>query len=214
DPQSRVNTFAHVNHLAKAPRLGVLLCINGTGILNAWMKKNTGDLSYVEMNELAAAVPVGAEGVSILPFGNGAERVLNNRETGCHIAGLNFNRHGKGHLIRAAQEGIVFSLKYGLDIMQQTGIEPNVIRAGHANMFLSPIFRESLANLSNTVIELYNTDGAQGAARGAGIGAGLYDYNNAFTGLKVVDTIEPDASKKAALEAAYAKWESLLQTIS
>ena len=214
DPQSRVNTFAHVNHSANENRLGVLLCINGTGILNSWMNSNVGgkQYSYPEMNELAAQVPIGSDGLVVLPFGNGAERVLENEEIGAQVSNLAFNTHSQGHMFRAAQEGIVFSFKYGMDIMKEVGIETNVIRAGEANMFLSPIFRETLAGITGATIELYNTDGSVGAARGAGVGSGFYaSFDEAFKNLKVLQTITPDASKKEAYEAAYAKWLSELE---
>lgn len=212
DPQSRVNTFAHVNHTLKDPRLGVLLCINGTGILNAWLKRMVAeDLSYEAMNELASKVAIGSDGVSILPFGNGAERVLQNKNIGSLFSGVNFNIHGKGHLLRAAQEGIVFSFKYGMDIMKNIGIDASVIKAGKANMFLSPIFRETLAGISGATIELYNTDGSVGAARGAGVGSGYYaSFNEAFSNLKKLDIIEPDTQKVAAYEDAYENWKSEL----
>jgi xylulokinase len=212
DPQSRVNTFAHVNHSSENPRLGVLLCINGTGILNAWMKRLAGEnLSYDEMNQLAAGVPIGAKGVTILPFGNGAERVLNNRNIGSAFNGINFNIHNKNHLLRAAQEGIVFSFKYGMDIMQNTGIDAMVIRAGKANMFLSPVFRDTLAGVTGATIELYNTDGSVGAARGAGIGSGYYSSaKEAFANLTKLETVEPDAGKKAEYQSAYEKWTDQL----
>ena len=212
DPKSRVNTFAHVNHGVEN-RLGVLLCINGTGILNSWLKKNVAgeNISYEEMNTLAMATAPGADGVSILPFGNGAERVLGNQETGAMIAGLSFNSHTQGHLFRAAQEGIVYSFKYGMDVMRETGIETGVIRAGKANMFLSPLFREALSCVTQSQIQLYNTDGAQGAARGAAVGTGFYkSFAEAFSGLQVVDTIVPDASKTSQYVDAYERWLSVL----
>lgn len=214
DPLSRVNTFAHVNHSAEANRLGVLLCINGTGILNSWLNKQVGNqrISYSEMNELAATVPVGSEGLTILPFGNGSERVLSNKEVGSQFSGINFNIHSQAHLFRAAQEGIVFSFKYGMDIMKGIGIDTKVIRAGKANMFLSPIFRETLANVTGATIELYNTDGSVGAARGAGYGAGYYpSLKEAFDGLKKLETIDPDSSKANAVKEAYANWETMLK---
>lgn len=214
DPKSRVNTFAHVNHSAEANRLGVLLCINGTGILNSWLNKQVGHgaVSYEQMNELANKVPIGSEGLSILPFGNGAERVLENRNLGSTINGIHFNTHTQAHLFRAAQEGIVFSFKYGMDIMETIGIEAKVIRAGKANMFLSPIFRETLAGISGATIELYNTDGSVGAARGAGIGSGYYKSDKeAFANLTKLETIEPNVRKKEAYEAAYHNWKSLLE---
>ena len=213
DPLSRVNTFAHVNHSAEDPRLGVLLCINGTGILNAWLKRVLGEnISYEDMNTMAASVPVGSEGLSILPFGNGAERVLNNKNTGSVFSGLNFNIHQKGHLLRAAQEGIVFSFKYGMDIMQNIGINASVIRAGKANMFLSPVFRDTLAGISGATIELYNTDGSVGAARGAGIGAGYYkSFEEAFKNLKKLEVIEPDNSKADQYYEAYENWKIQLE---
>lgn len=212
DPASRVNTFAHVNYSGDQPRLGVLLCINGTGILNAWLKRNAGTgLSYDEMNQLAASVPVGASGLSVLPFGNGAERVLGNKETGTVISGLNFNIHGQEHLFRAAQEGIVFSFRYGMDIMGGIGIKPSVIRAGKANMFLSPVFRQTLADVTGATIELYNTDGSVGAARGAGIGSGFYaGYSDAFANLTCLETIVPDPSKLNETAEAYNRWLNLL----
>lgn len=213
DPQSRVNTFAHVNHSAENPRLGVLLCINGTGILNAWLKRLAGEnLSYDEMNQLAAEVPIGSKGVTILPFGNGAERVLNNRNIGSSFNGINFNIHNKSHLLRAAQEGIVFSFKYGMDIMQNTGIDARVIRAGKANMFLSPVFRDTLAGVTGATIELYNTDGSVGAARGAGIGSGYYtSAKEAFANLNKLETVEPDSRKKAEYQTAYNNWKNELE---
>ena len=159
DPHSRVNTFLHVNHSENAARLGVLLCINGTGILNSWLRRNTGAaLSYNEMNAMASETEPGSDGLCILPFGNGAERMLENKETGAHISGLDFNRHSRGHLFRAGQEGIAFSFRFGLDIMKETGIDPRVIRAGMANMFLSKVFREVLSTITGVVIHLYNTD--------------------------------------------------------
>jgi len=214
DPKSRVNTFAHVNHTPEQTRLGVLLCINGTGILNSWIKKNVAPegISYDEMNALAAKVPVGSHGISILPFGNGAERILENQEIDCSIHGVNFNIHEKHHLLRAAQEGIVFSFKYGIDIMEEMGISVKKIHAGHANMFLSPLFRETLAGVTGAVIELYDTDGSVGAAKGAGIGAGIYKDNvEAFSTLKKLDVIEPDQSQKQAYEDAYELWKRRLQ---
>ena len=214
DPKSRVNTFAHVNHTAEQTRLGVLLCINGTGILNSWIKRNVAPqgISYNDMNDLAAQAPIGSAGISILPFGNGAERVLEDRETGCSIHGVNFNVHDRRHLIRAAQEGIVFSFKYGIDVMEGMGISVKKIHAGHANMFLSPIFRQTLAGVTGATIELYDTDGSVGAAKGAGIGAGIYrDHNEAFATLEKLEVIEPVESDRQAYADAYGRWKSYLE---
>ena len=213
DPKSRVNTFAHVNHTAEANRLGVLLCINGTGILNAWMRRTVAPegISYAEMNEMMAAVPIGSEGVSVIPFGNGAERVLENREVGASIHGINFNKHTKAHLMRAAQEGIVFSFCYGMEIMRQMGMQIQKIHAGKANMFLSDIFRQTLASTSGATIELLETDGSVGAAKGAGMGCGFYkDHDEAFASLKRLAVIEPDLARRDEYLAAYERWKSLL----
>lgn len=212
DSLSRVNSFAHVNHRREQPRVGVLLCINGTAILNAWMRTTVAPegVSYDGMNALAATVPVGSEGVSIIPFGNGAERILCNREPGCSVHGLHFIRHSKAHLIRAAQEGIAFSFKYGMDVMNSMGIETRTIRAGHANLFLSPVFRQTLANITGATIELYNTDGAAGAARGAGIGAGIYrNPTEAFASLKKICTVAPEPAAENATKEAYERWSMI-----
>lgn len=214
DPKSRVNTFAHVNHSPEAPRLGVLLCINGTGILNSWVKKTVApeNMTYSEMNTFAEQAPIGSGGVCILPFGNGAERMLENKETGCSIHGLNFNLHHREHIMRAAQEGIAFSFKYGIDIMEDMGIPVKKIHAGNANMFLSPLFRNTLASTSGAVIELYDTDGAAGAAKGAGIGAGIYKNNTeAFATLEKLGVIEPDTSRMQEYADAYAQWKQHLE---
>ena len=212
DPLSRVNNFAHVNHTKAAPRIGVMTCINGTGILNSWMKRNVAPTgcSYDEMNALAAEAPAGSAGVSILPFGNGAERVLENRGAGCSIHGVNFNIHNRSHLLRAAQEGIVFSFMYGMEIMESIGMKIDKIHAGNANMFLSPIFRETLAGVSGASIHLFDTDGAAGAARGAGIGAGIYKSpKEAFASLRQLAVIEPPTDRAPYLEA-YARWKNIL----
>lgn len=213
DTKSRVNTFAHANYTTELDRLGVLLCINGTGILNAWVHRNiTPNMGYAEMNDMAAGVPIGSGGVKIIPFGNGAERVLENREVGCSVHGLNFNNHNQAHLVRAAQEGIVFSFCYGMEIMQNMGMELNKIHAGRANMFLSPLFRDTLAGVSGATIELYETDGSVGAAKGAGIGAGIYkDNNEAFATLKKLAVIEPDEKKRDEYLNAYAEWKAILK---
>lgn len=213
DTKSRVNTFAHVNHSDEATRLGVLLCINGTGILNSWSKRTVAPegISYAAMNDVASQAPIGAAGVSIIPFGNGAERVLQNKEVNCSIHGVNFLTHNKSHLLRAAQEGIVFSFMYGMEIMEQMGMPINKIHAGHANMFLSPLFRNTLAGVSGATIELYDTDGSVGAAKGAGMGAGIYkDNNEAFASLEKIEVIEPAEADRHAYRDAYELWKERL----
>lgn len=214
DQKSRVNIFVHVNHSKKKPRYGVLLCLNGTGILNSWLKHNfvAGEgLDYEQMNALAAEVPVGCDGLVILPYGNGAERTLENRNIGASVHGWNFNVHKRAHFLRAAQEGIVFALNYGLGIMRDMGIRLTTVRAGNANMFLSPLFSEAFATVTQATVELYNTDGSQGAARGAGIGAGIYKGpEDAFVGLQPVKTIEPNAKLAQAYQEAYKRWENVL----
>jgi xylulokinase len=216
DKLSRVNTFAHVNYTEEQTRLGVLLCINGTGILNAWTRRNVAPegISYQDMNKICNEIPIGSEGVVIMPFGNGAERMLENKETGCSIHGINFNKHGKAHILRAAQEGIVFSFCYGMEIMQKMGMDVRKIHAGKANMFLSSIFRDTLAGVSGATIELYDTDGSVGAAKGAGMGAGIYKNNDeAFATLEKLSVIEPDEIHRKEYLHAYAEWKEVMETI-
>lgn len=213
DKLSRVNTFAHVNYTPEVTRLGVLLCINGTGILNSWLKRNLAvkGLSYSDMNNLAAQSPIGSKGISIIPFGNGAERVLENKDVNCSIHGINFNIHDKNDILRAAQEGIVFSYEYGMEIMREMGMNISTVKAGYANMFLSPVFSQTLASVSDVTIELYNTDGAAGAAKGAGIGIGLYSTpQEAFASLEKLAVIEPEKDKKDQYRKAYQQWRNLV----
>lgn len=213
DIQSRVNVFAHVNHSAAVPRLGILLCINGTGILNAWVRKNIAKdgVSYAQMNEIAAKIAPGSDGISIFPFGNGAERMLCNGNPGCTVEGINFNLHTREHLIRAAQEGIVFSFCKGMEIMKEMGMNIRTIHAGKANMFLSDVFRTTLSEVTGAEIDLYDTDGAAGAAKGAGIGAGIYkDRNEAFDTLELVGRTTPSDNGRHAYLDAYALWSERL----
>jgi xylulokinase len=199
DPKSRVNAFVHVNHTASQPRYGVLLCVNGTGILNSWLRRNVfNGLSYADINRLALEVSAGSDGLSLYPFGNGAERVLENRDPGAWMEGLSFTRHDSRHMARAAQEGIVFALQYGMEVMSGMGMQPRTVRAGHANMFLSPLFAQTFADVSGCRLELFDTDGAQGAARGAGFGAGVFrDVSECFRGMNIREAYEPGQDAQA-----------------
>jgi xylulokinase len=213
DPQSRVNTFAHVNHSPELNRLGVLLCINGTGIQYSWLKQNMAqrEKNYPGLNDMAMTVPVGSDGLLMLPFGNGAERMLGNLNVGATVKNINFNIHTEAHLVRAAQEGVAFSMQYGMEIMREIGINPKVIRAGMANMFLSPIFRDTLAEISGATIELYDTDGSIGAANGAGIGSGIFgSFQEAFENLNKVMVIEPKGEHTQQLNETYGDWKKVL----
>ncbi|MDX5340448.1 MAG: carbohydrate kinase [Cyclobacteriaceae bacterium] len=216
DPQSRVNTFVHVNHSQKKPSYGVLLCVNGTGILNSWLKKLMGGtrISYEEMNSLGAAASTGSEGLVFIPFGNGVERIMQNKPVGAHLLGLDLLKHDKKHVIRAAQEGIVSALTYGFRIMKDMGMNLQTVKAGHANMFLSPLFRKTFVHMNRVNLELYDTDGAQGAARGAGIGAGIFQSESeAFQGLELLETLEPNQNFFEPYEEVYQHWETHLKTI-
>ncbi len=218
DPQSRINSFAHVNHQAPSPleraggevRIGVLLCINGAGIFNRWIKNIAGaNISYQPLNEAAAQIDVGSNGLLALPFGNGAERMLDNKIVGGHFHNLDFNIHTTAHMLRSVQEGIAFAFRYGLDIMKENGIDPTIIRAAKTNLFLSEVFTQSFVNSTNVEVEFYEGDGSFGAAVGAGIGAGI--YKNAATALsdrKPVSRVEP--CKKDIYDDLYENWKVLL----
>lgn len=210
DPESRVNTFAHVNYTPDQKRLGILLCINGTGILNRWVRDQFGaGLSYADINTAAATIPAGSEGVRMLPFGNGAERMLGNRIPGAQVHGVDLNKHNRNHLFRAAQEGIAFSFRYGLDILRENGMNPTNIRAGRANLFLSDVFTQAFVEVTGVPVELYASDGSVGAALGGGIGAGAFaDEAEAFSRMKPLRRVEP--SRGAAYEPFYTHWKTLL----
>ena len=209
DPGSRVNSFAHVNYTPEAQRIGVLLCINGTGIMNRWIKDLIKGSDYNSLNAQAMKIGPGSEGLMVLPFGNGAERIFYNRIIGAQLLDIDLNVHGPAHLYRAGQEGIAFAFRYGLDIMRENGMSPAVIRAGKTNMFLSPVFTEAFVNATNVPVELYNSDGSVGAALGAGIGAGIFtDAKEAFAGLKPVGRVEP--TKGGEYEELYGRWRSAL----
>ena len=78
-------------------------------------------------------------------------------------------------------------------------------------MFLNPIFRDTLAGLTGACIELYNTDGSIGSARGAGLGAGIYkDAREAFASLQKVEEIVPVEKDAEAYKEAYLRWKSYL----
>jgi xylulokinase len=211
DKESRVNTFAHINYTPDERRLGVLLCINGTGSMYRWIKHNFGaGLSYQQMNEQAATAPVGSDGLRILPFGNGAERMLNNKLPGAHLHNIDLNLHKQAHVFRAVQEGIACAFRYGLDIMRSNSMNPTVIRAGKANLFLSDLFAETFVNITGIPVELYKNDGSVGAALGAGIGAGIFSSpQEAFSNMKPVQLIEPRDQEQ--IELVYRDWKALLE---
>jgi xylulokinase len=211
DKFSRVNSFVHVNHTKENKRLGVLLCINGAAIMNSWMKKVCGEnLSYKEMDQQASEIKPGSDGLFVLPFGNGAERMLQNKMINAHINGIDLNKHSKAHIFRAVQEGIAFSFRYGLDIMRENNLHPTIIRAGKANLFLSDVFIQSFVNATGVGVELYETNGSVGAALGAGIGAGIYkNYNEAFAHFKPLEKFEP--TNKAVYNQLYQSWKNILE---
>lgn len=216
DPLSRVNTFVHVNHTKKNPSFGVLLCINGTGILNSWLKKLMGgdQITYQELNIIGDSAPVGSDGLVFIPFGNGSERIMQNKQLGAHLLGLDLLKHDKHHVVRAAQEGIVSALTYGFRIMQEMGMNLKTVKAGNANMFLSPLFRKTFVQMNQVNLELYDTDGAQGAARGAGIGAGIFaTESEAFHGLEILEIIEPNPALFTQYEDSYQNWNSKLMAL-
>lgn len=211
DKFSRVNSFAHVNHSSDNKRLGVLLCTNGTGIMNSWVKKLFGNkLSYEKINEQAKKIQPGCNGLSVLPFGNGAERMLQNKTIGAHINNIDLNKHSPAHIYRAVQEGIAFAFRYGLDIMKENDLHPTIIRAGKANLFLSDVFVESFVNATGVAVELYKNDGSTGAALGAGIGAGIYKgYADAFSNFKPLVKVNPENIK--LYNEMYIEWKHLLE---
>jgi len=210
DPQSRVNTFAHVNYTEQQPSLGVLLCINGTGSLYRWTKNLFGSgESYQQMNDEAKQVPLGSDGLRILPFGNGAERMLNNKLVGVHMHNIDLNIHTRSHIFRSVQEGIACAFRYGLDIMRENKMNPTVIRAGRANLFLSDLFAQTFVNVTGVPVELYQNDGSVGAALGAGIGAQIYQSEKeAFQNMHPIQLIEPTDN---GMEPIYLEWKNLLQ---
>jgi xylulokinase len=209
DHQSRINSFAHVNFSEEKKRIGVLLCINGTGILNRWTRDVIAPgIAYGAMNDEASAIRVGSNGLRILPFGNGAERMLNNKNIGAHFHHIDLNIHSRAHIFRAVQEGIAFAFRYGLDIMRENGMKPALIRAGKANMFSSELFIEAFVNACGVPVELYSNEGSTGAAIGAGIGFGEFNTENAFANLKPLRKIEPQKSQD--YEPIYQEWKELL----
>ncbi|RYZ29943.1 MAG: carbohydrate kinase [Chitinophagaceae bacterium] len=211
DSLSRINSFAHVNHTQAKPRIGVLLCINGTGIFNRWIRNIVGaHHSYESLNTEAAKIPPGSDGLLMLPFGNGAERMLNNKILGSHFHNIDFNIHTAGHLVRAAQESIAFAFRYGLDIMRENNMNPTIIRAGKANMFLSDVFTQSFVNATGVAVELCQTDGSIGAALGAGAGAKLYsNLEEAFAKRQPVKLIEP--TNQNTYQSFYDEWKMSLE---
>ena len=210
DPQSRINSFAHVNHNKEVSSIGVLLCINGAGIFNRWIRNQVGpQQSYDSLNFAASQVPAGAKGLFMLPFGNGAERMLNNKMIGAHLHNLDFNIHTTEHIVRATQESIAFAFRYGLDIMRENGMQPNVIRAGKTNLFLSDVFSQAFVDVTGVPVELYQTDGSLGAALGAGVGAKVFeDLKAAFAQRKPIKLIEP--SQTELYNSLYQEWKDFL----
>ncbi|MEX2605361.1 MAG: FGGY family carbohydrate kinase [Gracilimonas sp.] len=215
DQKSRINTFLHVNNERNKPRNGILIINSGTGILYSWLKKilNTGgeNLDYELMNELAAQTDPGANGVHFFPFGNGAERVLENKILGAQLLNIDFNRHSTKHIVRAGLEGIVYALNIGFEMLSDMNVPAKTIRVGHANLFLSETFRQIFTNVTAAKLELYETDGSVGAARGAALGSGYFKTpDKAFENLRLIDTIEPDPKLVKEYRQLYEQWKEKL----
>jgi xylulokinase len=209
----KVNHFAHVNYTKEHPTVGRLLNINGAGIQYRWLRNNSVENSYENMNRKASKLPIGSDGVLVIPFGNGAERMLDNKNVGTHFCNLNLNQHSNAHLYRAALEGIAFSFVYGMDILKKDQTEINVIRAGNDNLFRSEIFANTVATLIGQEIEIYNTTGAVGAARAAGLTDGDFDrFGESITKNDHVMTYIPIKNKEP-YEAAYNNWKTELEFI-
>lgn len=214
DKESRINTFLHVNNTEAQKNNGVLLCINGSGILYQWLRKimsvdRSSLIAYDSLNAEAAKVAAGSNGLRFYPFGNGVERIFSNKNVDSGIQNLNFNIHQSGHLIRSACEGIVFAMNYGFDVMKSVGASGEIVRAGNANLFLSPVFREIFSNTTQTTLELYNTSGSEGAARGAAFGYGYYaSLDQAFDGLKCIERIEPNPVLTSQYQEIYQEWKN------
>ncbi|RNC83907.1 MAG: carbohydrate kinase [Balneola sp.] len=216
DEKSRINTFLHVNDTPEAPRNGVLICINGTGILYNWLRRilntGSGNIDYIHMNDMVDSVKAGSEGLACLPFGNGAERIFENRIVGSHLLNMDFNRHHTSHILRASVEGIVYALNLGFEMLENLGIEQNRIRAGHANLFLSKSFREIFVNVTGIPLELYNTDGAAGAARGAALGSGFYTTpEEAFSTLERIAVIDPNPELAENYKQLFGSWKQEIE---
>lgn len=210
---TRVNNFAHVNYNTSQIRIGKLLCINGAGIQYRWLMNNLDVLDYEEMNTLASSVPIGSDGVTIHPFGNGAERMLDNKTLGTQMSNVNLNNHTKAHLCRAALEGIAFSFVYGMEIMTSDGINPKVIRAGNDNLFRSDIFSNTIATLIGQEIEIYNTTGAIGAARACELYKGDFKvFGQQIMNNDYVMGFKP-STDKIPYENAYQKWKNELEQL-
>ncbi len=208
---TRVNNFAHVNYTSSQSRIGKLLCINGAGIQYRWLMNNLQVKDYEEMNTLAQSVPIGSDGVTIHPFGNGSERMLNNATLGTQMSNINLNNHTKAHLCRASLEGIAFSFVYGMEIMTSDGIRPKVIRAGNDNLFQSAIFSKTIATLLNKEIEIYNTTGAIGAARACQLHTGDFTaFSKQIMENDYVLKFEPDTNKHP-YKTAYKRWKNELE---
>ncbi len=216
DQKSRINTFLHVNDSVDSPRNGILICINGTGILYNWLRRilNTGNgnIDYIQMNEMVDSIAPGSNGLTCLPFGNGAERIFENRIVGSHLLNMDFNRHQTSHILRASVEGIVYALNLGFEMLKDLGIPQKRIRAGHANLFLSQTFREIFVNVTGLPLELYNTDGAAGAARGAALGSGFYSTpEEAFSNLERIAVIDPDPELVKTYGQLYNNWKKEIE---
>ncbi|MEO0895658.1 MAG: FGGY family carbohydrate kinase [Bacteroidota bacterium] len=215
DSLSRVNSFAHVNHSPLAPRIGILLCINGAGSQYSWIRNNLvhDKYSYPEMDQLAEKIAPGSDGLRVFPFGNGAERMLGNEDTGGRIVNLQFNRHSHAHLYRAALEGIAFSFVHGMEILQQMGVDVSLMRVGNDNLFRSAVFANTISSLLESRIEMVEASGAIGAARASGVAIGRFgSIEEAVQGGNVLQTYEPTYSKDQ-LQLAFEAWQTELKSM-
>lgn len=174
------------------------------------LARSQGRSPYEVLNELAAGVAPGAEGLLYLPYLMG-ERTLGSAYSRGVFFGLSLV-HTRAHLVRAVLEGITFDLKQSLEIMTGMGIKVQEIRfiGGGAR---SPLWAQIKADLYDTVVRVVEEyeGGALGAALLAGVGAGIYP--SAEEAAERVVKIKQEFSPRPEAAAKYRRYYKVFKEL-
>lgn len=171
DPAGRVHTFCH----AVRDKWHVMGVTQGAGLSLQWLRNQLAPgTAYDALTAEAAHSPAGAQGLFWLPYLMGERTPHLDASARGGWIGLT-NSHTRGDLVRAVIEGVSYSQRDCLDIIEQLGVTVNSVRASGGGA-QSPFWRRLLASILNKrVVTLETQEGsAYGAALLALAGTGAY----------------------------------------
>lgn len=214
-PDASVATFCSSSG-GWLPLICTMNLTNATGAIRELF-----DLDLQQFNDLVAEAPIGADGVSMLPFLNG-ERVPALPHATGSLHGLTLDNLTQANLCRAAVEGTTFGLRYGLDLLRHNGLQSrSICLIGGGSK--SAVWRQIVADIMNTPVIC--TEQSEAAALGAAIQAAwckswsnghentLADLCQRCVKLDSSSETLPIAANVAAFQQAYERYQQHVATL-